>query len=113
MGARSTHGEIGLFLLLTLLFSSVFWTLIISAHHLAAAGGKYVEALMWCPALAAFATVAIRRLDWNSLGLSRWGPPRYALLAYLLPLAYALVAYLIVWSLGFGSFPDPAAVTAI
>ena len=42
-----------LYLLLALLFSSVFWGLIIWAAHLGAAGGSLVLSLMWCPALAA------------------------------------------------------------
>jgi CAAX protease family protein len=97
------------FLVLVLALSSIFYALIIRAGHLAAAGGHYVEALMWCPALAAFATIAWHKLDFQSLGLSRFGG-KYAGFGYLLPLAYALIAYIAVWSLGLGFFPDPAAI---
>jgi membrane protease YdiL (CAAX protease family) len=109
---RRSDGDIGVYLLLTLLFSGVFWGLIIAAGQLRAAGGHYVEALMWCPALAAAATVAWRKLPWRSLGF-KWPANRYVGLAYLLPLAYAFAAYLLVWILGLGVFPDRTATTAI
>jgi membrane protease YdiL (CAAX protease family) len=67
---------------------------------------------MWCPAIAAVATVYIRRADFRSLGL-RWGGGRYALIAYLTPLAYTALAYFFIWTLGFGFFPDPAAISAM
>ncbi len=98
-----------MFLALVVLLSSIFYTLIIKAGHIAAGGGHYVEALMWCPAAAAFLTIALQRLDIGSLGLSRFGG-KYAAFGYLLPLGYALIAYLAVWSLGFGTFPNPAAI---
>ncbi len=98
-----------MFLALVVLLSSIFYTLIIKAGHIAAGGGHYVEALMWCPAAAAFLTIVLQRLDIGSLGLSRFGG-KYAAFGYLLPLGYALIAYLAVWSLGFGTFPNPAAI---
>ncbi|HXP65113.1 MAG TPA: type II CAAX endopeptidase family protein [Steroidobacteraceae bacterium] len=100
------------FLALTALFSSFFWTLIISAGHVGAGRGLYVAGLMWCPAFAAVATVRLRHLDWESLGL-RWGGARFALFSYLTPLAYAAIGYALIWSFGFGFFPDPAAIAAI
>lgn len=97
------------FLVLVVALSSIFYALIIRAGHIAAGGGHYVEGLMWCPAIAAFLTIAWYRLDIQSLGLSRFGG-KYALFGYLLPLAYALIAYIAIWSFGFGTFPDPAAI---
>ncbi len=109
MAERKQAAALATFLVLVLLLSSVFYALIIRAGHVMAGGGHYVEALMWCPALAAFLTIAWRRLDIQSLGLSRFGG-KYAVYGYLLPLAYALIAYIAVWSLGLGIFPDPAAI---
>jgi membrane protease YdiL (CAAX protease family) len=97
---------------LTAISSCVFWGLIIASGHVGAGSGLYVAGLMWCPATAAVATVYIRRGDFKSLGL-RWGGPRYALLAYLTPLAYIALAYGFIWMLGFGFFPDPARISAI
>ena len=106
------YSSILCYLALTALFSSFFWTLMISAGHVGAGKGMYVAGLMWCPALAALATVRLRHLDWKSLGL-RWCGARYALLAYVTPLAYAAIGYALIWIFGFGFFPDPAAIAAI
>ena len=100
------------YLALTTFFSSFFWMLMIVSGHVGAGKGLYVAGLMWCPALAALATCSIRRVDFNALGL-RWGGARYALLSYFTPLAYATIAYALIWILGFGFFPDPNAIAAI
>ncbi len=101
-----------LFLALTILLSGIFYTLIIRAGHLSAGNRHYGEALMWMPAIAALLTVAIRRLDIKSLGLSTFGA-RYAVLGYVTPLLYAAIAYALVWTLGFGKFPDAAAIATL
>jgi membrane protease YdiL (CAAX protease family) len=67
---------------------------------------------MWCPAIAALLTIFFNRLDFGALGLSTLGG-RYAALGYVLPLAYAVIAYAFVWGLGFGFFPDPAAIAKL
>ena len=100
------------FLTLTAALSTIFYTLIIVASHVGAGAGHYVSGLMWCPAIAAFLTVYIRRLDPASLGL-RWGGGRYAVIAYVTPLAYATLAYSLIWLCGGGLFPDPNAIAAI
>ena len=112
MTGKDNRAAILLFLALTILFSALFWSLIIRAGHVTAGDRHYVEGLMWCPALAALATILIRRLDVNSLGLSRFGG-KYALAGYLLPLAYALIAYGLIWALGLGFFPDPAGIAKL
>ena len=99
---------VGLFFALTLLLSAVFWFLRIQAgqHGLP----RYlIEGLMWCPGAAALLTVSIRGLQGDPLGL-RWGGLRSALGAYFLPLAYASVAYSLLWVLGFGGFPSATEV---
>jgi uncharacterized protein len=100
------------FVALTALISSLFYALIIGAGHVGAGAGLYVAGLMWSPALAAFVMVRLRRLDVRSLGLGSFGG-RYALVAYVTPLAYAAISYALIWSLGFGFFPDPAAITSL
>ncbi len=101
-----------IFLVLAVAISSIFWALIISSGHVGGGAGHYVEGLMWSPALAAFLTVAIRRIDIRTLGFG-WGNAKFAWIAYLTPLAYAAIAYTFVWSLGFGSFPNPDAIAAV
>jgi len=64
----------------------------------------YVGALMLCPALAAIVTLIINgkpisSLPWN---LKDW---KYIRLSYLVPVLYVVVAYGLIWILGFGGVP--------
>ncbi len=101
---RETWSGIGTYIVLTFAFSAVFQALIIHAGHIAAARGLYVVALMWCPALAALATCALRGRSIRSLGWS-W-KPKYQAWSYVIPIMYALAAYLVVWLTGLGGFPN-------
>jgi len=101
------------FIVLALLFSSAPYVLIIHAHHLGIGGGLVTGVLMWMPALAAFATCRLLKIDPATLGWS-WRPARYEGLAYLLPVFYATPVYVACWifvphSLGFGVLADAAA----
>src|ERR1041384_5824332 len=100
------------YLLFTVAFSSVFWGLIIKSGHISAGGGMYVAGLMWCPALAALATWKMVGRDIRTLGW-KWGPPRFLAMSYLIPPAYAGIAYLIVWVTGLGGFYNAEFVSAI
>jgi membrane protease YdiL (CAAX protease family) len=97
--------KIGLYYALTLIFSGVFNCLILHAGKMDAGNLLYVTGAMWSPALAVFTTKAIfreriRDLPWN------WGSARFAWAAYLIPLAYTLPVYLVVWVTGLGGFPN-------
>ena len=61
----------------------------------------YVGALMWCPALAAFLTL---RLSGRSIGSLPWAWPKAKWMwgSYLLPAAYVVVTYVLLWVFGFG-----------
>jgi membrane protease YdiL (CAAX protease family) len=102
MGTHNGRG-IGLFLVLTFALSAVFYTLIIATGHVSGARGLYVTGLMWSPGVAAMLACRILRSGPGRLGWS-WGAWRWQWLSYLLPLGYALVAYLIIWGAGFGGF---------
>lgn len=104
--------QVGTYLFFVLLFSSVFYFLIITAHHLDAAGGMYVSGIMWCPALAAFATLKLNRRSLADLGW-KWPATKYALMSWYVPLVYAGIAYAIVWIAGWGAFPNRAFVTSL
>ncbi len=93
------------YLLFVVLFSSVFYSLIIGAHDHTAGMGLYVGCLMWCPGMAAIVTLKLHRRSLADLGW-RWPSRRFALMAWLIPLGYALTAYLIVWLTGLGGFPN-------
>jgi hypothetical protein len=86
-----------LYLLLTLAFSGVVWTLIIWSGHLYMGFGLMVPAIMWCPALAALVTCRLLGREFGSLG---WRSPnnRYILAGYFVPLAYTSLAYSAVWA---------------
>src|SRR5438132_7855109 len=91
------------FYALTMLFSSVCGAFVLHAGKMDAGNLLYVTGAMWSPALAAFVTKKIfhentRDLPW------KWGNPRYAWLGYLIPIAYAVPVYLVVWVSGLGAF---------
>jgi len=94
-----------IFLLLVFAFSSVFYFLILRAHKLGAGGGLYVVGIMWCPALAAFATLKLNGRKLSELGW-KWPQTKYATMSWFIPLLYATVAYAIVWASGRGGFPN-------
>lgn len=91
-----------IYLVITFTISSIFYYLIYQSGGLGAGGDIYVLPLMWAPALAAIVTTLIFQRNIRGLG---WGlgKPKYYLIAYLLPIAYAGVAYSIDWILGLGA----------
>ena len=99
--ARSTRAELATFLGLTFALSAVFWWLIIAAGSLAAHGGAYVFALMWCPGVSALATRLAFQRNMRGEGW-RGFATRWSALAYVLPLGYATAAYGLVWLTGLG-----------
>lgn len=112
MAHAAKPSGIGLFLLLTLVLSGVFWALIIATGHLGGGRGLYVTGLMWCPGVAALLTC--RRLGDGQGRLGwRWGAWRWQWLAYLVPLGYTVVAYGVVWSTGLGGFGNGAFEQAV
>ena len=93
-----TRSRLTTFLCLTFALSAVFWWLIIRAGSLGAHGGIYVLALMWCPGTSALVTRLVYQHDVRGEGWPwRRSTFRWAALAYVLPLAYAIVAYGVVW----------------
>src|SRR5271170_4551046 len=103
--ANQDRNQLALYLLLALVFSSVFYCLILKSGHIASADGLYVVGLMWSPAMAAMAACksfgqTLDRLGW------KWGETRYQVISYFTPLAYAAIAYLAVWLFHLGGFYD-------
>jgi uncharacterized protein len=106
MAIDKPQSRIGIYLLLVLLFSSVFYALIIGCGHLDGADGRYVVSLMWVPTLAALLTCRLTGKPYAELGFG-WPRMRWIWAAYLLPVAYAGAAYIIVWMTGLGTFGNP------
>jgi uncharacterized protein len=94
--------SIGIFLALTICLDAPFWILINATQTVTAA---LVAGMMWMPAVAAILTCRIVGRPLRSLGLGNWNG-RFVLIAYLVPIAYCLVASLGIWILGFGGFPN-------
>jgi len=92
-----------LYLVLTLVFSSVFWCLIIWSGHILSGGGLVAHGVMWCPALAALVSCRILGSRFRSLAW-RWPSGKYIALAYFIPLCYTAVAYGAVWALRLGGW---------
>jgi membrane protease YdiL (CAAX protease family) len=98
------------YLAFLIVFSSIFYTLILRAGSIAAAGGLYVFGLMWMPGFSALLTQLIFEHSLRGMG---WKPGqfKYLLLGYCIPLVYCLIVYGITWVSGLGSF-DSAALAA-
>lgn len=75
----------------------------IHSHHIGAGNGLVVRLVMWCPTGAALVTCALFKINFGTLGWS-WRPARFEALAYILPIAYALPVYVVVWIAVSGSF---------
>ena len=102
---RSSLPQVGMYLLLVFAFSSLFYFLMLKAHTLSAGAGLYVFGIMWCPALAAMATLKLNGRSMQDLGW-KWPETKYAAQSWYIPLLYALITYVIVWSSGLGGFPN-------
>ena len=98
--------ELTTYLVLTFGLSSIFYVFFARAHTLAVGGGLYVGMLMWCPGVSALITRLIFQRNLRGEGWT-WGPTRYELAAYALPIAYAACAYGAVWIFDFGRV-DPS-----
>jgi len=102
---REDRRGVPVYVLFTLLLSSVFYFLITKSGHNGGVGGAYVGGLMWCPGLAALLTCKFLGRDVGTLGW-KWGRTRYHVVCYLIPLGYATVTYAFVWLTGLGGFPN-------
>lgn len=94
-----TRAALATFLALTFASSAVLWWLIISGSG--GQGRPLVLYLMWCPGVSAIITRLIFQRNLRGQG---WmpGEARWLAVGYLLPVAYAIVAYAAVWLSGLG-----------
>jgi membrane protease YdiL (CAAX protease family) len=88
-----------LYVALTALFTAPWTLLLLHAHRLDIGRGFVIHTEMWAPALAAFTCCALFRIPLSFLGF-RWPGGRAVAWGYFLPVAYAAVAYLLVWGTG-------------
>ena len=77
---RTSRSQVAMYLFFVFLFSSLFYFLILRGHSLTAGGGVYTAGIMWCPALAAFATLRLNGRCPADLGW-KWPARKYALMS--------------------------------
>jgi len=99
---RAGRAEIAVFLGLTFALSSIFYFLILRSGDLSAGGGSLTMGLMWCPGIAAMATLVWFRRSLRGLGWGA-GPWRFWFWGYGSPILYAGVVYGIAWATGLGA----------
>lgn len=70
----------------------------------------YVGALMMCPALSAFITLKLMKRKISSLP---WGLKslKNLRLSYLIPVAYIMISYVLIWVFGFGDILNQETIT--
>jgi uncharacterized protein len=95
--------EVITFLFLLVAASAYCYTPMIVQHSIRSGNGT--TWLMWCPGFAGLATCLIFHRNLHGFG---WLPGNYKwlLLAYVIPIGYALAAYSVIWLTGLGGFPD-------
>ncbi|WP_231373928.1 CPBP family intramembrane glutamic endopeptidase [Aureivirga marina] len=98
---KETWRTIGIFLVIVTILSAIFHYAIVNLYP----SRIYIGGLMWCPAIATFITLKIKKrpiysLKWN------WGNWKYIRLSYLTPALYATITYLLIWLLGFGDIAN-------
>lgn len=103
---KEAWNTIFLFLVLLVVFSSIGYYAILKLKP----ASIYVGALMLSPALAALITLKIKRrpissLPWNLKDL------KYLRWAYLTPIFYISLAYVLIWILGFGNILNERTVS--
>lgn len=99
--------KIAVFYFLTLVFSNVFNAFVLFGGKMDATGSLlFVTGAMWSPGVAALLTKRIFGEPISDLPW-KWGGARYAWLAYLVPLAYALPVYVVAWLTPLGGFLTP------
>jgi uncharacterized protein len=85
-----------LYIALTAAFTAPWTLLLLHAHRLDIDRGFVIHIQMWAPALAAFVCCVLYRIPLSFLGF-QWPGARAIAWGYLLPIAYATTAYLLLW----------------
>jgi len=98
---RDTWKTIAIFLIILTVLSAIVYYAVVGLRPVSI----YVGALMWCPAIAAFATLNLRGRKISSLpwSIGNW---RGNIQSYLVPVMYVSISYALVWMLGFGGAFD-------
>jgi membrane protease YdiL (CAAX protease family) len=101
-----TRKGIFTYLGITLGLSSIFYFLLIYTGTMTR---LYVLGLMWSPGMSGMLTTKLMGRNISDMGWS-W-KSKFQLWAYLVPLIYTAIAYLVIWISGLGGFYNPEIVT--
>lgn len=108
MPDRTAVRPVVAFLAMVVIFAAVFATLAIATDF----SGPPVLLMMWSVGLSAMLALRLAKRPLSELGWS-WGPAKYHLIAFALPIGYSLLAYGGASLAGLASFPEPGRPDAI
>ncbi|MBU6122673.1 CPBP family intramembrane glutamic endopeptidase [Hymenobacter siberiensis] len=91
------------FLALTFLLTALFDITSVLLKVSGNAERLFTTAAMWCPTIAALLTKYIFKEKISGL-LWQWSKTKYLVTAFFIPILYSLIAYSVIWSVGFGKF---------
>lgn len=99
-GRTRTINSILVYLILTLVLSSVFYRLILRSTPQEIFSHHYILFLMWSPGVSGLLTRLIFQRNLRGHGFG-WGKWKYQFASYWIPLAYASAVYLPAWFAGY------------
>jgi CAAX protease family protein len=111
MRNKPIASQVAIYLLLVYALSTGFYVHVARAGHM----DTSVFGLMWCPGVAGILTIllsrrALRGMGWKWRGREVWSSFG---IGFGIPIAYALVAYALIWGLHLGTFPNTKAVAGL
>jgi uncharacterized protein len=101
--AEKVRSPLVMFIIITFGLSSIFWASMILAGSYLVNSGLNLLLLLWCPAIAAFATSYYYREGVRGFGF-RLGRVRYLVAGYCVPVVYAATSIGIIVVLGLGDY---------
>jgi len=102
-----------LYLLLTLVFSTVIWIMTVHATDQGRIAGRlFGYGIMWAPALATVVSCIFLKRKISDLAW-KWLTVKQFLACYFIPFLYSLIAYLVIWSFGWGGFYNKTFISGV
>lgn len=108
---RFSRWAVPLYLALLVVLSAPFDILLIRSGKIDAVHGFIIHGEMWAPGVAAILACLVSRTPLAALGW-KWPAGRWMVWGYALPIAYALLAYLLLWTTGLARLDLAAYLTS-
>lgn len=111
MRHKPIASQVAIYLLLLYALSTGFYVHVARLGHM----DRSVLGLMWCPGVAGMLTMLVfhhtlRGMGWKWRGRKVWSSFG---MGFGIPIAYALVAYALIWGFHLGSFPSAKAAAGL